>query len=155
MATKTAFHQFVKDIKLTVDGTDYTFSTWSLKIVVHTYTGTDKIAEQLADGSWRQRIDGFHIEVVFDANMPLLNTADHEAVRDGMEALYNFGSGVLDLDPTDDAGNKTQTVVMNKGDKISRVEHRDNIRNNPTGFSLIAEDVLTAIPQWIMDEISA
>lgn len=155
MATTTAFHQYVKDIKLTVNAVDYTFSILNLKVVVHTYTGTDKIAEQLVDGSWRQRIDGFHIEIVFDANMQIVETIDHEAIRDGMEALYNFGSGTIDLDPVDDAGNKTLTIVAQKGDKINRVEHTWNIRDNPAGFSLVTESVLTDIPQWIMDEISA
>lgn len=140
---------------MTVNSVDYTFSVLNLKVVVHTYTGTDKIAEQLVDGSWRQRSDGFHVEVVFNAHMQIIETVDHEAIRDGMEALYNFGSGTIDLDPDDDAGNKTLTIVAQNGETINRVDHRLNIRNNPVDFSLITENVLINIPQWIMDEISA
>jgi hypothetical protein len=72
-----------------------------------------------------------------------------------MEALYNTGVGTLDLDPVDDAGNKTLTIVALQGDGISKVEHSTGVRSNDAGFSVITEDVLTDIPQWLMDEVSA
>ena len=154
MATKTAFHQYVKDVKLTVGGTDYTFSCWNLSVRVHSYTGTDKIAEQLVDGSWRQRIDGFHIEITFDANMQIIDITDYATIRDGMEALYAAGTGTIDLDPVDDAGNKVLTVVVAKGEGISKATHQKGVRNNPASFSLITSAVQTTIPQWLMDEVS-
>ena len=148
--TSAEFVEYLEDIKLTVGTTDYTFPIWNLSLTVVPWTGIGSPAQELFDGRIRQKVRGWHIVAEFDANFGY-NGSDNCTATTAVEALYDTGEGTLDLDPTDNPGVRTLTVVMKDGSGMSMAKFDGHVRNRPWRVVMITKDQYAtgAIPTWI------
>lgn len=145
-----AYQTYLATVKLTVSATDYTFKVWNLRVAAESYVGTDNIAQQAPDGSWRQKISGWHIRATFQAMNAIYGT-DHHVAQTAIEALYDAGSGTLDLDPDDDPGVKTLTVVP-----VSAPIRRTFVKGvlgRPVELELVTETPASTIPYWLTSRV--
>ena len=153
----TAFHQYIKSVKLTVNAVDYTIPVWDLSVRAQSWVGSETIAQQAPDGSWRQKMDGWHIFVDFSGDFAWGTSANADATT-AIESLYNVGSGTLDLDPVDDPGVKVLTVVPREGNSPAEAVFNSKIRNRPQSISLVTQTLQASIPTWLTgvgDELTA
>jgi len=148
--TSAQFIEYLEDVKLTVGSTDYSFPIWNLTITVHPWSGVDSPAQRLADGRIRQKVRGWHVTAEFDANFGY-NGSDNCTAVQAVEALLETGVGTLDLDPIDNAGVRTLTVVLKEPDGLSRASFDGHVRNRPWNVVMITQDqfATAAIPTWL------
>ncbi|MCK5641043.1 MAG: hypothetical protein KAJ19_09610 [Gammaproteobacteria bacterium] len=150
-ATLAEFTTYLPAVKLTVDGTAYTFPIWNLSVTFVPWTGGVGPAQKMFDGRIRQKIRGWHAAVTMDMNFSVINTDDHCNATTAFEAMYNFGSAIIDLDPIDNPGDRVLTLVLEDGSGMSMANFTGHIRNRRFNVGMITETVLAtaAIPSWV------
>ena len=149
VVTQSQFTSFLPSIKITVDATDYTLPIWNVSLVLEPWVGAGSPAQERPDGTFRQKVRGWHIKVDFDAFFSHEGT-DACAATTAMEHAYNFGSLIIDFDPIDHVGKRVLTLVMVDGGGMSQASFSGRVRGRKFACSMITETKLAtgAIPSW-------
>ena len=147
--TRSQFTSFLPNVKITVDSVNYTIPVWDLSLTLVPWSGIGSPNQELADGRVRQKIRGWHIKVVFDATFSH-ETTGQCAGGEAIDAAYNFGSLIIDLDPVDNVGDRVLTLVMVDGKRFSEAQFDGHVRNRRFTVTMITEDLIAtgSIPAW-------
>lgn len=137
-------------MKITVDGLDYLIPIWDLELNVQPWSGIETPAQRGADGTNSQKIRGWHVYITFQ--MEFANNGINQC--DASTAVYSMfetGSATIDLDPVDNEGDRTLTVVIDNADDAFRAVFNGGVRGRPFGLRLVTETAFAngAIPPWV------
>ena len=151
--TQSQFTSFLPAIKITVDATSYTIPVWNLSLTLVPWSGLGQPQQEMPDGTFRQKVRGWHIEVEFDAKFSHAQSSGQDdgcTATSAIEAAYDFGSLIIDFDPIDHVGKRLLTLVMASADNFSTVKFDGHIHNKSFGVSMITKDKIAtgAIPSW-------
>lgn len=148
--TNVEFNTFLKAVKLTVSGTDYTVPIWDMRVKTIPFSGGVGPAVELADGGRKQDVRKWHIQVDLSVEFGIdesKNCDSTTAIHNALQAT-NF---TLDLDPTDNPGTRVLTVVIKDATDFLQTQFTGKVRNRAFRVSFITETPYDtgSIPSWI------
>ena len=145
------YNTYLPEVKVTANGTDYTFPIWNLKLTVFPWNGESSPAQKLADGTHYQKVTGWHVEAQFDMNMGWHADMGHCDVGNMVADALDAGTVVIDFDPVDNPATRTLTMVLKNPEDAIQTAFSGKVRSRPSSFTFITESLIStgAIPAWI------
>jgi len=149
--THSQFTSYLPSVKLTVDTTDYTIPIWNLTLTLVPWSGIGTPHQTMADGTVRQKVEGWHIRVEFQSTFSHSTLTDDQCTAtSAILAAYDYGSVIVDFDPIDHVGKRLLTLVIEDGDGMGGAQFIGRVRQKEFSVTMITETPLAtgAIPSW-------
>jgi len=145
------YNAYLPAIAITTNGVDYTIPIWDLSLTVIPWSGGVGPAQELADGSFRQKVRGWHVVVDLSMNFSVVNTDDHCNATQMINNMYQGGTGLFDFDPVDNNGTRTLTLVLKDPQGGIQTGFEGKVRYRKQKLTLITQTPYAtgAIPAWI------